>query len=243
MLWDLIFGRQPVLAPEPGPDLLPVGARLVPLRMVRHPRARRYLLRLLPDGTARVTVPRGGSAREARNFAERQTPWLEKQLLRLREKPSLPVEWGIGTMILLRGESVAIGSAPPGHVQLGADLVKIGDATPLRPALQRHLHRLAARELPPRVLDLARQHEVAVTRVSVRNQRTRWGSCSRRGAISLNWRLIQTPPFVSDYIILHELMHRRQLNHSAQFWREVTQVCPEYQTAERWLKQHSALLR
>jgi len=89
---------------------------------------------------------------------------------------------------------------------------------------------------------LAQQHEVTVAAVSVRNQRTRWGSCSRHGRISLNWRLIQTPVFVSDYIILHELMHRRQLNHSARFWQEVERVCPEYQKAERWLKQHSALL-
>jgi len=77
----------------------------------------------------------------------------------------------------------------------------------------------------------------------VRNQRTRWGSCSRRGVISLNWRLIQLPAFVSDYVVLHELMHRRQLNHSDKFWREVEQVCPDYRSAERWLKQHSGLLR
>jgi predicted metal-dependent hydrolase len=79
--------------------------------------------------------------------------------------------------------------------------------------------------------------------VTVRNQRTRWGSCSRRGTISLNWRLIQTPPFVSDYIILHELMHLREMNHSPRFWRQVETVCPGYRTAEEWLKPHASLLR
>jgi hypothetical protein len=82
-----------------------------------------------------------------------------------------------------------------------------------------------------------------VCRVVVRNQRTRWGSCSRRGTLSLNWRLVQAPVFVRDYIILHELMHLREMNHSARFWRLVEAACPDYAMAERWLKAHANLLR
>jgi predicted metal-dependent hydrolase len=77
----------------------------------------------------------------------------------------------------------------------------------------------------------------------VRNQRSRWGSCSPRGTISLNWRLIQAPPNVRDYIILHELCHLRQMNHSDRFWREVASVCPDYQRAELWLKRNGDLLK
>jgi len=113
----------------------------------------------------------------------------------------------------------------------------------LRPAIQSHLRRLATRELPPRVLQWAATHGIAVARVTVRDQKTRWGSCSRRGTISLNWRLIQTPVFVCDYIILHELAHRRQMNHSARFWQEVERLCPAYELAEHWLKQHRAWLK
>lgn len=69
------------------------------------------------------------------------------------------------------------------------------------------------------------------------------GSCSRRGTVSLNWRLIQTPSFVRDYIILHELAHRRHMNHSNKFWQEVKRLCPDYLLAERWLKQNAKLLR
>ena len=87
--------------------------------------------------------------------------------------------------------------------------------------------------------DSARLCGISVRRVSVRNQRSRWGSCSRRGTISLNWRLIQTPVFVRDYVILHELAHLRQMNHSARFWREVARLCPDFQIAEAWLKRHS----
>ena len=74
--------------------------------------------------------------------------------------------------------------------------------------------------------------------MTVRNQRSRWGSCSRRGTISLNWRLVQTPDLVRDYIIHHELMHLREMNHSARFWARVEEVCPGWREAERWLKRN-----
>jgi predicted metal-dependent hydrolase len=78
--------------------------------------------------------------------------------------------------------------------------------------------------------------------VTVRNQRSRWGSCSRRGTISLNWRLVQAPGFVRDYLVLHELAHLKEMNHSRRFWSEVARLCPDFAEAERWLKQHSTLL-
>jgi predicted metal-dependent hydrolase len=99
------------------------------------------------------------------------------------------------------------------------------------------------RKAIPKVLMFAEQHGLSVKRVTVRNQKSRWGSCSRRGTISLNWRLIQAPGFVADYIILDELMHVRQMNHSRKFWHEVESVCPGFTEAEKWLKQHTSLLR
>jgi predicted metal-dependent hydrolase len=108
--------------------------------------------------------------------------------------------------------------------------------------VERHLWRLAARELPGRVLELASLHQLPVRRICVRNQRSRWGSCSRRGTISLNWRLVQAPPFVRDYLILHELAHLKEMNHSRRFWREVAVLCPDYLQAERWLKAHRELV-
>ena len=243
MLLDLIFGRRTAAEAVPAPESLSVGSELVPLRLVRHPRARRYLLRLLADGTARVTIPRGGSAAEARRFAERQTAWLAAQLQRQQSTPRIPSDWVVGGPILFRGETFTLQSPDPGMIQWSTELIRAGESESLRPAIQKHLWKLALRELPPRVHELAREHQVVVNRVSIRNQRSRWGSCSRHGTISLNWRLIQVPAFVSDYIILHELMHRRQLNHSARFWQEVAAVCPEYEAAECWLKQHPALLR
>jgi predicted metal-dependent hydrolase len=90
---------------------------------------------------------------------------------------------------------------------------------------------------------LARKHQVEIQSVQVRAQRSRWGSCSRAGRISLNWRLIQTPEFVRDYIIVHELMHRREMNHSSRFWAHVQNAFPDYIEAERWLRKNASLLR
>ncbi len=106
MLFERIFGhsRQPT-----SPVVhLSVGPRPLPLLMVRNPRARRYLLRLRPDGTARVTIPRGGSTAVARQFVERHAAWLERELQRLQAQPRKPAVWTIGTEILLRGEAVRI---------------------------------------------------------------------------------------------------------------------------------------
>jgi predicted metal-dependent hydrolase len=128
-------------------------------------------------------------------------------------------------------------------IRLGAEVIPLADTTgDLRPAIERHLRGLAAKELPARTLEFAALHQLPVRRVTVRAQRSRWGSCSFKGVISLNWRLIQTPPFVRDYIILHELMHLRQMNHSARFWREVESVCPNFRTAKLWLKENPGLL-
>ena len=108
---------------------------------------------------------------------------------------------------------------------------------------RRELRARARRELPPRLLALAQQHDLVVTRVSIRNQRTRWGSCGRDGHISLNWRLLLMPPHVCDYVLLHELMHLRRMDHSPAYWRLVAAACPGYREARAWLRQHGPSLR
>lgn len=234
-----------------------MAGRSVPLLVVRNPRARRYLLRLRPDGKARLTIPRGGNRAEALAFAQRNTDWLEQQLKRLASRPQTSSAWRVGTEIWVRGEwapilavedpeqrGVPSAERGTGKVVFGSEGFVVSDlGADLRPEIERHLQRLAATELPKRVMELATLHGIAVTRVTVRNQRTRWGSCSRLGTISLNWRLIQTPAHVRDYIIWHELAHRRHLNHSERFWQEVARLCPDYLAAEGWLKQHGRRLR
>jgi predicted metal-dependent hydrolase len=101
----------------------------------------------------------------------------------------------------------------------------------------------ARSELPPRLLELAARHGLTVTRVSIRNQRSRWGSCGRDGHICLNWRLILMPPLVRDYVLVHELMHLRRMDHSPAYWRLVGDALPEYRSARDWLCRHGPSLR
>ncbi|MFO1488205.1 MAG: SprT family zinc-dependent metalloprotease [Verrucomicrobiota bacterium] len=215
------------------------GAKTVSLLFVRHPRARRYRLRLRPDGTAQVTIPRRGSVLAARSFVDQHLAWLDRQVRRRESQPG-PVEWRIGAEIYFRGERVRIETAE-GKLRFGSQTLPMPvPAAGLRAAIEKHLWKLARTELCARVQELAALHRVEVRRVTVRNQRSRWGSCSRSRSISLNWRLVQTPEPVRDYIILHELAHRRQMNHSQQFWQEVERLCPGYQSAEQWLKRNRA---
>ncbi len=108
--------------------------------------------------------------------------------------------------------------------------------TTISPEVERELRDRAKRELPARLLELAALHGLTVTRISVRNQRWRWGSCSRKGRICLNWRLVQMPDSVRDYVMIHELMHLKCMDHSPKFWKLVAGACPDFKSARAWLR-------
>jgi predicted metal-dependent hydrolase len=159
--------------------------------------ARRYVMRVRPDGDLRVTIPRGGSKAEAMRFADRHLDWARRQRARILDARR-PVE------------------------------------------VDKDLRTRAVNELPPQLLALAARHGLTVKRVTIRDQRSRWGSCSSRGHITLNFRLMLMPPEVREYILIHELMHLQQANHSRRFWRLVEAACPGFRDAERWLKKHGS---
>jgi predicted metal-dependent hydrolase len=174
---------------------------------VRHRRARRYIMRVLADGTVRVTLPRWGARRDAQAFVDANKAWVIDQRARRRE--------------------TAATRTPTSR---------------LRPLIEQWYRRKAAQQLPAQLMALAKAHDIPVGRVAVRDQRSRWGACSSQGTITLNWRLIQVPDFVREYVLLHELMHRRELNHSRRFWRLVAACCPRHLEARRWLKREGKLL-
>lgn len=174
----------------------------VRVEFVRHPRARRYLIRVRLDGSVRVTIPSRGSKREATAFYEQQRDWVAAHQRRVADVRN----------------------------RLPQDLPE---------AEQRALRSRATRELPARLRELASAAGMSVRKVSVRNQRHRWGSCSASGLICLNWRLVTMPDWVRDYVLYHELMHLKRMDHSAVFWACVEAVCPSYRAARRWLRRHA----
>jgi predicted metal-dependent hydrolase len=210
-------GSMPAPVPEAPVHMSPASTAVTVF--VRHPRARRYVLRVIDEHTVRVTLPRWGSRKEAAAFAARERPWIDKQLRRLQdEQARRPVH--------------------PGLVGTGATTIPAES----RPVWQRELIERAKTELPPRVNELARLHRLTVARVSIRNQRWRWGSCSRAGHICLNWRLVTMPDWVRDYVIIHELMHLKRMDHSKRFWKLVANACPDFLRARRYLREHSTPL-
>ncbi|MEO7273868.1 MAG: SprT family zinc-dependent metalloprotease [Vicinamibacterales bacterium] len=227
------------VAPPP-PAALPLlpALPLAAIDFVRSPRARRYILRIRPDGSLRVTVPRWGSKREARDFVARQERWIARERQRvLQEQGSR--DWQDGSEIWLRGERVLVAVSPARDgivVSYGDRRVVARSDAEVRAVVETDLRRLAHEELEPRLRALAVIHDLTPGRVSIRNQRSRWGSCARGGNIALNFRLVQMPPPIRDYVLLHELMHLRQQNHSSRFWRLVEQACPGFKDAERWLR-------
>ena len=222
----------------------------VPVLCRKNALAKRYRLFIDRSGRLRITIPRRGNAAEARSFAEVHRDWLAGQLAKFRSRQLGQQHWSDGTLVWFRGQyfPLELTRGESGQMaRLGSEEIPLpssaaaGDPS-LRHAIEKHLRRLAALKLPRRVRELAALHGCAVSRVSVRNQRTRWGSCSRKGAITLNWRLVQVPESVRDYIILHELMHLREMNHSPRYWAHVAAVCPDYRESEMWLRANSSLL-
>ena len=185
---------------------IPFGDMNLPLEFVRHPRARRYVIRVRPDGTVRVTMPRWGSKREAEMFARQQQSWIDRQRQRVAAHE-----------LTLQA---------PAHTEEELRVLKAR----------------ARKELPDTLLRFAAVHGLTVSRVSVRNQRWRWGSCSPKGHICLNWRLVLMPEAVREYVLIHELMHLRRLDHSKAFWKLVAEACPGYQEARKWLRANGQLL-
>lgn len=211
----------------------------------RHGGARFYRLTFRRDGTFRCTVPRRGTLAEAEDFVARQHAWIIERIQARAARPGPPREWRLGTPVWFRGEPAPLVHAPDGPF-LGLGPLRFpqppADTGDFRPWIERQLRRIAARELPARARELAALHGFEPARIQVRNQRSRWGSCSARRVVSLNWRLIQLPPAIADYIVLHEFAHLRHLNHSRRFWDEVARLCPAWEEAERWLKTHGDLL-
>lgn len=117
-----------------------------------------------------------------------------------------------------------------------------GEAAPLTDADIRALADRAVKEVPPRVAAFARRMQVTYGRITIRNQTGRWGSCSSTGNLNFNCLLMLAPAEVLDYVIVHELCHRRQMNHSPAFWQEVANVLPDYKRVEGWLKGEGRVL-
>jgi predicted metal-dependent hydrolase len=250
MSWrTFLFRRpsEPQLRSEPQAIEIAFDGMVYVVRLRRHRQARRYTLRI--DGAARevvLTMPLRGSLKEARAFAHKHGGWIAARLKRLPAAvPFVP-----GANVPLRGVAHRImhcdrlrGTAWIEVDAQGNALLCVAGALPhVARRVGDFLKHEARRDLGTASRRHAATLGVAIKRIAVRDQASRWGSCSNSGALSYSWRLILAPPFVLDYLAAHEVAHLVELNHSARFWRLVRELSPDVDRAKAWLDVHGAEL-
>ncbi|MGA2940872.1 MAG: SprT family zinc-dependent metalloprotease [Xanthobacteraceae bacterium] len=211
---------------------------LVHLR--RHRQARRYTLRInAAKREVILTIPPRGSLKEARVFAQKHGAWIAARLGRLPEA----TPFTDGAMVPLRGVPHRIEHRPGVRGTVWSEtsangepiLCVAGTAPHINRRIGDYLRREARRELEIASLKSAAALGVVIKRVSVRDQSSRWGSCSTTGVLSFSWRLILAPTGVLHYLAAHEVAHLVEMNHSPRFWRVVERLCPDHTRAKAWL--------
>lgn len=213
------------------------------VRLNRHRRARRFTLRIHASTREVVlTMPPRGSLEEAKAFAEKHGGWIAARLGRLPEV----VPFAHGTIVPLRNvpHRIVHRRGARGTVWTEIDdrdrhlLCVAGEEPFIARRVHDFLKREARRDLEAACRRYATKLGVNFRRIAVRDQSSRWGSCSTTGVLSFSWRLILAPPYVLDYLAAHEVAHLVELNHSPRFWRLVARICPSFKRAKTWLDIH-----
>lgn len=237
----LLRSLQRTVGPKPlEPSRLLVGDEVLDVVFRRHAQARRLVLRLNATGTGvLVTVPRGVSRARALEFTERSRSWIEE---RVRARGGL-IHLAPGHALPLRGIDHEIRHVPGRRGVVGTDphrcLIHVpGDPAHLARRLLDFLKAEARADLSRASARYAALMGVSFRRITIRDQRSRWGSCSASGDLSYSWRLILAPDYVLDYVAAHEVAHLRHLDHSPRFWRLVLTHCPNAARAKNWLRAH-----
>jgi predicted metal-dependent hydrolase len=223
----------------------------VPYTIRRSDRARHARILVGGDGVE-VVVPRRFPLRQVEPFVEEKRPWIERTLRRMREAeaefPPARLEDGgelpyLGTRLALTVRTDA--GRVRAHVARRGDSLRV--ALPprgsLADALEGWYRRRAREEVSVRLDAAVARAGAAYTRLQIRGQRTRWASCSSRGAMSFNWRLLLAPPEILDYVVEHEVAHLEVHDHSRRFWALLASRSPGWREHEGWLRRHGHALR
>ena len=210
-------------------------------------RSRRKTLSLIvePDGTLTVRAPLRMKEADIRGFIEQKKDWIKRKQVKAREE-ALPVRlymdeerfWYLGKEVPLR-------IVPDGNPALVMEKsFKLTEsAQPRAESIFTAWYKKQARKvISERVELFARQHGFKVKKIRISSARTRWGSCSQKGTLSFAWRLVMAPLNVIDYVVVHELCHLKEMNHSKTFWVQVETILPDYKTRRKWLKNHGKKL-
>ncbi|WP_045837449.1 M48 family metallopeptidase [Hyphomicrobium sp. 99] len=216
-----------------------IGAQL---EVRRHPGARRLTLRVSRTRRAViVTLPLQCDLDEAGTFLNRHIDWVRARLDSLpnhvpfEDAAAMPLR-GVPHTISFTGNTRTRLISVDDRQANRPTIVVPGDKERAPDRLTRFLFDEAKSDLATSVAKYARPLAVKPTRIAIRDQTSRWGSCSTTGALSFSWRLILAPSFVLDYVAAHEVAHLSEMNHGPRFWALVKKICPEFETAKQWLQ-------
>jgi predicted metal-dependent hydrolase len=229
------------MRPDGSPLIVQLAGRAIEVWPRISPRSLRLRLAVRPGPKVVLSYPPQASESSARAFLEANLSWLEKVLAKarpvqsslldhLRKYPWVTLDERLMEVRLGEGARTSLKLVPAEDqvdLTLAAAAPEVGAARALR--------RLAETGLPLAVERLSRRVGVSVAQVGVRDQTTRWGSCSAGGSLSLNWRLVLLPPLLHDHVILHELSHRRHMDHSDRFWNQLAAWDPQWRKHDREL--------
>jgi predicted metal-dependent hydrolase len=221
-------------------DLFHIGEPPIPVHLSQSARARRYSLRISnKDGTVRLTIPHRSDRDAALRFAMSQELWLRKHLAK---RPQLMVPT-IGQPFLFEGRNLTVASGQGRAVRVMGDTIAVpGHPDQLSAKLRGFLKAQARDRLVPLSDHYADLLGRKIGKVSIRDTRSRWGSCSSEGNLMYSWRLIMAPPRVLEYVAAHEACHLIEMNHSDRYWAWVAKIFPDYQDQRTWLRKHGQTL-
>jgi predicted metal-dependent hydrolase len=216
-------------------------------------RARVLHLVIRQESGLEIVVPRGTRKGQIEEALHQKADWIQRTLRRLEAPP--PLEEGrelafMGQKCRLHLTTNLAATAGPPFVTLVGENLTIStresdwrNQEVLRLALEGWYRRRARELIPARLRIANKTFGFAYGRVAIKEQKSRWGSCSRVGNLNFNWRLLLAPLPVLDYVLIHELAHLKELNHAPAFWQLVASACPDYKTHRRWLREHGHTLR
>lgn len=212
------------------------------VRVRRTPRAKRISLKVSSHHGVELVLPMRASLRKAMGFTQEKHSWIAAQLSRLPDRRQFTPQ----STIILFGKSFALQYQPDISClpRLNENSIQIGGTEALlHQNMKTYLKRLAKERFTPVAHDFAEKLGVKISNISVRDMRSRWGSCSIDGRISLCWRLVMAPEEVAAYVIAHEIAHLKVMDHSKRFWQVVESIYPDYKTPRTWLKQNGTALQ
>ncbi|WGH80100.1 M48 family metallopeptidase [Jannaschia ovalis] len=215
------------------------GAPHIAVRLRRSSRARRMALRVgRSDGRVTLTLPPRMDLAEARDFVESQAGWIARQVAAV----PAPLRVAVGGYLPLRGREVPLVAGSGRSARLRDGAIAVPDDARAGPRVKVLLAALARTHLAEAV----DRHAGALGRVpgklTLRDTRSRWGSCSSRGDLMFSWRLVMAPPEVLDYVAAHEVAHLRHMDHSPRFWAQVEALMPDWRPKRDWLRAEGARL-